>query len=116
MHNPKMLVAQTILTQIISQNPSYKKEYNVKNMMSLSDKGGGLRLNTHQNSNTVNIDIIYDLGKDTYEIKAYKFNLKKMIITPKAVYDADDIYFEQLDDAIKSAIKTAKITKLKNVI
>lgn len=116
MTKEKRKVAETILTQLRVQNPLFRAKYNVRQMMTLDEKGGGIRLNTHQNSDTVNIDIIYDSGKDLYEVKAYKFNLPKMILEPKKVYDSKDIFFDQLDETITEALKSAKEKKLKEVV
>ena len=95
-------VQETLLEQLYGLNPLFMAKYGVDTILAIED-GYGLRLHTRNKGRVINIDIIYRLGSDLYDIKAYKVDGLK--ITCEQIADETQIFFDQLHDVIRNVLK-----------
>jgi len=95
-------VQETLLEQLHGLNPLFMAEYGVDTILTIED-GYGLRLHTRNRGKVVNIDIIYRLGPDLYDIKAYRVDGLKAEC--EQIADKTEIFFDQLHDVIRNVLK-----------
>lgn len=93
---------KTLLKQLKHQNPLWKNQYNVKEVMD-KGKGKGLRLHTKQKDGTVvNIDITLN-PMDYYTLKFHE--LKGEFSTKVETTEKGNISFDKLNETIKNQLE-----------
>ncbi|MHA1723105.1 MAG: hypothetical protein ACTSXW_08520 [Candidatus Baldrarchaeia archaeon] len=89
-----------ILAQLYAFNPLWIHEYNVKAVLNIAD-GYGVRLHTRQNRRVINIDIVYSVGHDLYNVTAYEIKG----VEAEEIAKHEMIYFFQLHDVIREILR-----------
>jgi len=92
-------VQRTVLDQVARQNPFWRVDYGVKQVIK-KDKYT-VRLYTVNNGDTVNIDIEYT-PMDTYNLQLHKVN--GGVSTEIETKEHKHIYFDQLDRVIRKGL------------
>jgi len=95
-------VQAEILAQLYALNPLWMYEYNVKATLNIAN-GYGVRLHIKHGQKVINIDIVYNVGHDLYDITAYKVDGKKATYERIAKYEM--IFFDQLHDVIREILR-----------
>jgi len=93
-------VQAEILAQLYALNPLWMYEYNVNAVLNIAD-GYGVRLHTRQNRRVINIDIVYSVGQDLYEVTAYEIKG----VEAEEIAKHEMIYFFQLHDVIREILR-----------
>jgi len=91
-------VQRTVLDQLAQQNPFWRLDYGVKQVLSV-DKYT-VRLYTVNNGDTVNIDIEYT-PMDTYNLQ---LQLNGGVSTGIETREHNHVYFDQLDRLIQEGL------------
>ena len=91
-----------IIGQLYVFNPFFIQEYNVKAILNIKD-GYGIRLHTKQGKKTVNIDIIYVVGQDLYEVVAHEVDAVKT--ETKQIAKIEMVFFDQLHEVIRKILR-----------
>ena len=97
-------VQAEILTQLYALNPLWIYEYNVKAILNVAD-GYGVRLHIKHGRKVINIDIVYSVGQDLYEVVAHEVDAIKA--ETKQIAKIEMVFFDQLHEVIRKILRRA---------